>query len=179
MTNVYLMQDGYSKLHKIGHSKNPERREKTLLSQQPLTELHTYWTEQTEDVEKALHQLFADKRVRGEWFALNDNDVDLIFYFFSHAKRVDNVPVPERLQSFCRLQDVGAFRVRSFENVEVVKVVTTTVVEETQIDKRYSERSLKDMREMIMLVREQAKRETNPDQWQGFAQGIVWASGVD
>jgi len=76
---VYLMRDLRNKSHKIGISKHPTTREKTLQSEQPLTELITskkYINRKIASaIEKALHDVYSHKRRRGEWFNLNEDDV--------------------------------------------------------------------------------------------------------
>lgn len=78
LTYIYLMFDENTGLFKIGRSLNPEYRERTLQSQAPkilklFTSCLTYGAK-----EKELHRHFANKRVRGEWFSLNENDIEFI-----------------------------------------------------------------------------------------------------
>jgi len=80
---VYLMKDNSNGIFKIGISNKPEYREKTLQSEKPTIEMvHTkrYPTRKTAEVmEKVLHEVYANKRVRGEWFELDHDDIaDLI-----------------------------------------------------------------------------------------------------
>lgn len=76
---VYVMKDNNSGFYKIGISNNPNFREKTLLSQTPSIEtLYKRGFENRElskIMEKTLHEFFNSKRVRGEWFDLNENDL--------------------------------------------------------------------------------------------------------
>ena len=71
---VYLMIDNRNGLHKIGKSKDPKYREKTLQSEVPSVELVFKCNGYTE-LEYKLHEKFADKRVRGEWFNLDSKDI--------------------------------------------------------------------------------------------------------
>ena len=80
-TKVYLMIDNHTGFYKIGRSKNPSTREKTLQSQKPSIELLYYWNGLNKD-ERNLHKMFEEKRVRGEWFDLNYNDIDGIKNYF-------------------------------------------------------------------------------------------------
>lgn len=77
--SVYIMKDNHTGYYKIGISKQPKYREKTLLSQSPSIELmyHKEFIDRdmARVVEKTLHQRFGNKRVRGEWFDLNDYDL--------------------------------------------------------------------------------------------------------
>lgn len=81
-TKVYLMKNGRNGYHKIGRSVNPIKREMTLQSEEPEIVLIHSW-EGTTRHEEGLHELFADKRVRGEWFNLNTEDVEKIHKFMN------------------------------------------------------------------------------------------------
>jgi len=71
---VYLMLDNNSSLIKIGYSKDPGYRERTLHSQQPQIEIIGYWRGNMEQ-ERTLHSQFKEKRIRGEWFQLSLPDL--------------------------------------------------------------------------------------------------------
>lgn len=76
---TYIMLDAKSKLYKIGKSKNPLFREKTLASEIPeITLIAT--TEK--DIEKYLHDKFKHLRVRGEWFKIPYKDIANIIVEF-------------------------------------------------------------------------------------------------
>lgn len=79
---VYLMLDSVNNYHKIGISNNPEYREKTLQSEKPTIELisHKHYPTRkiAESIEKALHESYKDKRIRGEWFILSEEDINNI-----------------------------------------------------------------------------------------------------
>ena len=73
---VYLMRNERNGFIKIGKSDNPRYREKTLQSEEPEVSLifaHPcpIW------VEKGLHVLFSEKRLRGEWFSLSEDEIGL------------------------------------------------------------------------------------------------------
>jgi hypothetical protein len=73
-------------LTKIGYSKDPHRREKTIQAEDP--RVHMLATRPgSSDQERRLHKIFADKRVRGEWFDLNETDVERLFWIcgFNHT----------------------------------------------------------------------------------------------
>ena len=80
-TQVYLMIDKNTGLYKIGRSKKPEFREKTLQSEKPTIELLFNWHAFNKD-ELNLHKIFEEKRIRGEWFDLNYSDIDTIKNYF-------------------------------------------------------------------------------------------------
>lgn len=74
-TKTYLMKDTNTGLYKIGRSKNPKHREKTLQSEKPTIKLIKIWEE---DIENELHNLYHKFRVRGEWFKLTKVQVKYI-----------------------------------------------------------------------------------------------------
>lgn len=78
---IYLMYDEHSNFFKIGISKKPEVREKTLQSEKPTIVLKQKWIGDMTD-EKFLHTYFKDKRIRGEWFSLTNDDIDFINNYF-------------------------------------------------------------------------------------------------
>lgn len=77
---VYLMIDTTNNFHKIGISNKPEYREKTLQADKPTIELIVSKRfpnrKIAESIEKSLHLTFKEKRIRGEWFELDNNEVD-------------------------------------------------------------------------------------------------------
>lgn len=79
---VYLMHDTTNGFYKIGISNNPEYREKTLQSEKPTIELvccKEYPIRSiAEAFESALHKVFSNKRIRGEWFTLTESDVMIL-----------------------------------------------------------------------------------------------------
>lgn len=76
-TYIYLIRDNSTNHIKIGHSKNPSYRESTLFAEKPSMELIAAWRG-TKPEEKALHEEFAVKNIRGEWFSLTGDDVENI-----------------------------------------------------------------------------------------------------
>jgi hypothetical protein len=62
-------------LTKIGFSGNPSQRERTMQAEDP--RVHMLATRPGKLYqEKRLHRIYEDKRVRGEWFDLSDQDVE-------------------------------------------------------------------------------------------------------
>ena len=78
--HVYLMIDTSNGYYKIGISNKPGYREKTLQSEKPTIELICSKKFQIRQIaqgfEKSLHETFANKRLRGEWFELDEIDVE-------------------------------------------------------------------------------------------------------
>lgn len=77
---VYLMKDLSNGSYKIGISNSPKYREKTLQSQKPEIELihakQFHKRKIAEIFEKVLHEIFRNKRIRGEWFELSNEDIE-------------------------------------------------------------------------------------------------------
>ena len=71
---VYIMYDDSTKQYKIGFSKKPEYREKTLQSEKPSIKM-IFYHKSNMNIEKKLHNLYQDFRTRGEWFILNEQHI--------------------------------------------------------------------------------------------------------
>jgi hypothetical protein len=74
---TYLMEDTRNGLIKIGKSKNPERREKTLQSEAPSVEMRIAVPTES-DFESELHGEFSHLRQRGEWFKLSSMEIKTV-----------------------------------------------------------------------------------------------------
>lgn len=76
---VYLMNDTANGYYKIGMSNNPEYRESTLQSEKPsiVKICHKQYPSRrmARSIEAALHRMYGSKRIRGEWFSLNEKDI--------------------------------------------------------------------------------------------------------
>lgn len=76
---VYLMHDTSNDFYKIGISGKPSIREKTLQSEKPTIELVCSKKFPIRKIalsfERSLHETYSKKRIRGEWFNLNEVDV--------------------------------------------------------------------------------------------------------
>ena len=77
---VYLIHLATTQLYKIGFSKNPQQRCTALQKVAPaqLTILHIIETEDMVHTEQKLHGRFSNKRRNGEWFELDQQDLDYI-----------------------------------------------------------------------------------------------------
>lgn len=77
---VYLMHDESNGYYKIGISNHPKYREHTLQSEKPtiaLVQAKQFPIRPiAEAFEAALHKTYESKRLRGEWFKLDSDDVD-------------------------------------------------------------------------------------------------------
>lgn len=84
---VYLMIDTTNNFYKIGISNKPKYREKTLQSDKPTIELlccKSFPNRKTAEIlEKTLHKFYESKRIRGEWFNLNEFEIKDILSILS------------------------------------------------------------------------------------------------
>lgn len=79
---IYLMLDDKTGYFKIGRSKNPIVREKTLQSEKPEIFLIAQWSA-PKIIEKELQHKYRSKNIRGEWFRLSVSDLDDIRDFMN------------------------------------------------------------------------------------------------
>ncbi|WP_396185667.1 GIY-YIG nuclease family protein [Flavobacterium sp.] len=73
-----INQDDFT--FKIGQSKMPIYRERTLQSKQPQVALLKVW-QCDKKIEKELHRMYQENRVRGEWFKFD----------FGELCQIDNI----------------------------------------------------------------------------------------
>lgn len=81
---IYLIKDRIRGFHKIGKAKNVSSRFSQLKTANPGIELVYHYRGKESD-ERALHSLLDafDKRVDGEWFNLDDSDIQGFQNYFS------------------------------------------------------------------------------------------------
>jgi hypothetical protein len=75
---VYLFKSGL--YHKIGISENPKYRLQSIQTSNPnkIEQVYQIKRSDAKNVEYNLHKIFKNKRVSGEWFNLNDDDLKLL-----------------------------------------------------------------------------------------------------
>jgi len=78
---VYAIGIEGSTLVKIGMSRNPVSRLKTLEQSMPYTLvlLHQIWREDARRIERNLHRILQERQQRGEWFDLPEPDLEELF----------------------------------------------------------------------------------------------------
>jgi hypothetical protein len=87
---VYLMEDRRNGTFKIGRSKTPGKRERTLQSEVPEIVLR-FSIPADENDERKLHERFDPKRQRGEWFNLTADELLWIVSFLKKSGDVSRV----------------------------------------------------------------------------------------
>ena len=83
MVHIYIIKDGSKDVYKIGSSKYPALRLKEVVKYRPGSEF--YWISPhlaVRSLEKELHQKFADKKERYDWFYLDSEDLESIKNLF-------------------------------------------------------------------------------------------------
>lgn len=89
---LYLMLNKNNGHYKIGISKSPSYRERTLQSQEPVLDLifSKLYKQRSRavSVEKILHSTFSEKRIRGEWFLLNEDDIKKIYSIVRQLRKI-------------------------------------------------------------------------------------------
>jgi hypothetical protein len=76
---IYIMRNERNGMVKIGISKSPKVRERTLQSQEPeITMVYCSQSTYSWDDERAIHAHFLPKRVRGEWFSLSEEEISSV-----------------------------------------------------------------------------------------------------
>lgn len=82
---TYLVMDEATGYTKIGKSKDIHTRLQIIKTHVPLCQLIGYIAA---DVEKELHARYHDKRIKGEWFNLNSDDIQEIEKIYSVKRGV-------------------------------------------------------------------------------------------
>ena len=103
-TWVYIMEDMRNGTFKIGRSKAPGKRERTLQSEVPETILR--FSVPADDAhEKALHARYQPQNVRGEWFTLTPDQLIEVITFLKTNGDAD--------RAFSDLEWLGALFLRT------------------------------------------------------------------
>jgi hypothetical protein len=79
-SGVYFIRHGDTRLFKIGKSVHPMMRMRDLQGANPIElTMHTVHPhKEPGEMERVYHKMFAEKRVRGEWFELSKQDMELV-----------------------------------------------------------------------------------------------------
>lgn len=104
---VYIIKS--NGLYKIGRATNLDGRLAQLRTAAPfLQEIHTIRSREFRELEAWLHWHFRDKRIAGEWFTLNGDDLEFIKSVDGHGSQLTST----KLQMFCE-------KVKSFKKTRL------------------------------------------------------------
>lgn len=106
---IYLLVTRFST--KIGYSKNFTSRLNSLMTGLPLEpeSIHCWNIPGAKKEEKRLHEKYKDKRVRGEWFDLSEDDVLSIATTYGASSTVDFGGVASRIVKVIKAEGWGEF----------------------------------------------------------------------
>jgi hypothetical protein len=94
----YIMKnDLFPGIYKLGKSKHPSYRQKTLLHDAPSISLFkVVETENMSKLEKEMHLLYENERLNGEWFKLTEEQVDSLISRYNFVDYKTNEEVLEK-----------------------------------------------------------------------------------
>ncbi len=78
LKSVYIVNMKGTTYYKIGNSENVENRIKQLQTSNPMDIILiiSYKCKRSELLEKTLHEIYKDKKIRGEWFIFNEDELN-------------------------------------------------------------------------------------------------------
>lgn len=101
LVHLYLIKDPKKQLYKIGSSKYPYLRIKEVVKYKPGCEF--FWISEglhERFNEKKLHELYAEKREKYDWFYLNSEDLENIVRTFRTVNENENISVIKNINEF-------------------------------------------------------------------------------
>jgi hypothetical protein len=147
LTETYIIHDTIRDFYKIGISQSFAHRERTLQSEIPA--LKTIFII-NKNVEKELHKFFHAKRIRGEWFKLNSEDIQYIENNYIKNNEIKDKNM-KQLQYYrnktdietnfkhenARQQTIDAESLWQLEGNDVLVLVNDDFYYHTELDNRY------------------------------------------
>ena len=114
---VYLIRATGQNLYKIGKSINPEKRVQSIIGGLPMKAdvVHIAWFEDHSYAEQMFHDTFSKTRQNGEWFVLEDKDVEFIKSF---GQNYDLNPTDEQLKDRARFEQKRMKNYKEFKQRE-------------------------------------------------------------
>jgi len=105
---VYLMHATGTDMYKIGLSENPIKRAEKLNYESPheIVLVHKILVESMLAIESYFHNLFLDKRIKNEWFRLNEFDVNMFCSLSGHTEEeiILQVTIENKYHEYKRAQ---------------------------------------------------------------------------
>lgn len=124
---VYVIKMG--DYYKIGKTKKPKERfgEYTLLPIDPET-IYCEYVYNYSQVETDLHETYKEKLVRGEWFSLNEKDLEQIYNFLKENKKCGKKVEKKVWHTSARVKIVSPQNViREFNEEEILKLLKNNI----------------------------------------------------
>lgn len=114
---VYLIRATGQNLYKIGKSTNPEKRVQSIIGGLPMKAeaIHVAWFEDHSYAEQMFHDTFSKTRQNGEWFILEEEDVEFIKSF---GQNYDLNPTDEQLKDRARFEQKRRENYKEFKQRE-------------------------------------------------------------
>lgn len=114
MRSVYVMAEEGSASLKIGHAANPRLRLSNMRvgSSRIISLVYEVRCEQADAVERKVHDLLAEQRVRGEWFSVTEEEARAAIAFVIAKLRVKTEPAAAT-SDYRAAEEGGAMRLRT------------------------------------------------------------------
>ena len=114
---VYLIRATGQNLYKIGKSINPEKRFQSIIGGLPMKAevIHIAWFEDHSYAEQMFHDTFSKTRQNGEWFVLEDEDVEFVK---SLGQNYDLQDTDEQLKDRARFEEKRSKNYKEFKQRE-------------------------------------------------------------
>ena len=114
---VYLIRAKDQNLYKIGKSINPEKRVQSIIGSLPMKAevIHIAWFEDHSYAEQMFHDTFSKTRQNGEWFVLEDEDVEFVK---SLGQNYDLQDTDEQLKDRERFEEKRSKNYKEFKQRE-------------------------------------------------------------
>lgn len=114
---VYLIRATGQNLYKIGKSINPEKRVQSIIGGLPMKAevIHIAWFEDHSYAEQMFHDTFSKTRQNGEWFVLEDEDVEFVKSF---GQNYDLQDTDEQLKDRARFEEKRSKNYKEFKQRE-------------------------------------------------------------
>ena len=145
---IYLARSAITtKLTKIGRTKDIDRRKEELEKDIPDIEIiYTISSGNTVRDEKNIHKIFEDKRVKGEWFALSNEDIQSIKNIQMTAIKFKSITNTSSSDSDSKSKSITNTGISDSDKHSITEINTETKTESrkktsTQQDKTYSKES--------------------------------------
>jgi hypothetical protein len=115
MDNFIYVLVAKNGLFKIGESGQVKSRLRIVQSNSPVWVEPFFWFSGDRDLEAALHTMFSKKRVRGEWFALDKDDILYLLGLFADRDSPDHLIIDNIRAIVNEMDEWGFFELGKLE----------------------------------------------------------------